>query len=593
MNRNYTVTFLQSIVLILLSMKMIFAEPDCGVDSVITNESVSTIANDSTEVIDELIGSEIGDHTEIGRQCLRYENIFRTQVEGEVDSTLEYYTFLEQCFDGLEKPEGHECITRQGEVDDLFNGLRNYREKNLKLHTELANNWIENLPQGHKEVAERCFRSQGQMQALSDGSIQRTQGIEFENNIRRLKPQVDNYSSCQPVSYLWGSDLDARKKAAVENPASVSMTRPEVEMMEQFDNSPANILLSSNTKDNPNLSNQELRKSFHVDIKKMKDNLKGFKDKISRLENKRLYYLYNFENQYENFTSNLPEGEREFALSCKNNSGFIKDCITAREVEGRCGSRSWDIAESIIPFVALIDAMEGYRDVDTAMTSGLYTAEEARRMRSGLTMQFVLGIPLPPGMLAGAKIGSRVALKNIDNVGSQVTTFLIDESSSVLLPRILASSGVRSNRVAIEAALTGLEGTAKMGSCKATCDTFVKKIFTRTRNDQAPLRLDIYNTGSTHYHIRTQAGDIVDPTYQQFFNFGRDHVGDVFYGNKDDLIKEIGRLREEVGFNSRIANYFSSRTDEEVYDFIWGQASLHRSGSELRYFDDIGETLFD
>ncbi len=131
-----------------------------------------------------------------------------------------------------------------------------------------------------------------------------------------------------------------------------------------------------------------------------------------------------------------------------------------------------------------------------------------------------------------------------------------------------------------------------MGSCKVTCDTAVKKVFTQTRNDANPVRLDMYNVGSLHYHIRTDAGEIIDPTYQQFFNFGPDHPGEVFFGTGDELVAEIERLRNTVGFRERFSG-FEKKSSQEIYDFLWGNGKLYRSGDDLNYYEDIGETLFD
>lgn len=580
-----------SLVFFMFNLNSILANTDCEVVQNIISKNISDTVNNSSNIVDKLIGDNLGKHTKIGRQCLRYENDFRKVVLAELESTIKHYSFLENCLNSDNRKD--QCIARKPEIDSLVNGLKKYRSKNLKLHTELVNNWIDNLPNDHKQVAKKCFKSDSQLIGLSDGSILRTQGVTFDDSVRRPRSQINDYSMCQPVSYLWSNELNARKKEALLAPETVSMTREDTNMISIFENNPANILLSQNTKDNPNLSDRELRSSFHVDIAAMKKNLIDFKNKILNLKNKKLYFIYNFENKYKKFISNLPNTEREFALSCKKNSGLIKDCITAREIEGRCGSRSWDLAENILPFFSLIDAMEGYKEVDAAATTGLYTINEAEDRRSALTMQFMLGIPMPPGAFVGVKLGGRVAIKQVDDVTARLGLFTSEESTASILPRFFRLTGMRTNRVAVENALKGLEGTAKMGSCKATCNTFVKRVFTRTRNDTAPLRLDIYNTGSTHYHIRTHSGDIIDPTYQQFFNFGKDHAADVFYGSKDDLIKEIARLRKEVGFNEKVASFFSSRSNEDIFDLIWGKAKLHRSGSDLRYFDNIEETLFD
>ena len=133
--------------------------------------------------------------------------------------------------------------------------------------------------------------------------------------------------------------------------------------------------------------------------------------------------------------------------------------------------------------------------------------------------------------------------------------------------------------LAIRNALRGVHGSAKVGSCKAHCETVAGLIFVKT---DGAVRPDLYSVDAFHYHLRVpRQGAIIDPTLYQFFQISSDSDVPVFVGSRDSLISELNRLVSQYGINQEVLTVATASTGEEMYQRLWGPARLKVSGARL------------
>lgn len=390
------------------------------------------------------------DQIEESNRCVGFENKFRKQVLKDLERSLEQYSFFEECLSSSPKSQEHPCLgSRKAEVDSFIKGVKKYRLLAKKFYENLALQWVERLPQGQQELAEKCFFSQS-----SRESIQNEKKVAFDNHLRVLKIQIQPETSCFGLRNLWASDLNRRITEGLENPRSLKLSQNEVDEIKSFQTSFGAKLFSATTKDNPNLDRKQLRESLYADFQRMKDGLNKFKSKMSQLKDSELYLLYDFEHQHKHFMTRLNAADQLIAKSCRKESSFLKDCVTRRSISGRCGSRVWGVAKEFLPIVGLVDAMAGYDDVKAAQAAGVMTQQEAQDKSSQLSMQFLLGLPVGGIAGIGTQASLRVAARNSRPIKKRVFRFVTEEKGALHLAlgkmgdqktvSVLEASGIRS-----------------------------------------------------------------------------------------------------------------------------------------------------
>ncbi|MEO6950362.1 MAG: DUF4157 domain-containing protein, partial [Polyangia bacterium] len=117
------------------------------------------------------------------------------------------------------------------------------------------------------------------------------------------------------------------------------------------------------------------------------------------------------------------------------------------------------------------------------------------------------------------------------------------------------------------------EGSTRLGSCKATCDTLQKEIFERTGE-----RVDMYSVGATHYHVKMPDGTIVDPTLMQFFKVPEGSAPEIFVGTDAQLVEFLEAKRVQYGFRPPFEHVPSAQA---LYEGGWKPATLAQDGRGL------------
>lgn len=373
------------------------------------------------------------------QNCVGIERQFQTHVSNVAGAAAQQYQSIYQCLMGSSAAAGDCAETRQQTLDLLDN----YLAAQEILYRAATHSRITTLDGQSNGQASPCFLN--------------TSGeVNFEgDDLRVVARQAGRY--CE--NNLWPDEIQTEVSRILEQGSHPGVPSEVFQAVSALHNSPISRLIPLDFRYRTNVTEEEKLRVLRSAFNTLAHNSSRIQSTIDGLqEDHQLYQLYLFNQQFQNFRSELPTDQQSLAERCLASSNFIQDCeisptdllnpatsfvLRLAGTSGeRCRDRVVSFTAEMLPIIPTIDGLHGLRNARDAYDAGLLTQSEYRAEALDQSIKAVFGLGGVTGAVGVAARGLRTVIRALSTSIARGNTDALrfgDELMSGNITRPLAS----------------------------------------------------------------------------------------------------------------------------------------------------------